>query len=156
MTMQLCPCGSGLPFATCCEPFLTSATLPTTPEQLMRSRYTAFHQGAVDYLLATHHPSQRQPDERGALVASIEATEWLSLRVLQTTQPTKDGRGMVEFVAFYRTQEQLGQLHERSTFVRERGRWYYDAGVQLGPIPLGRNDLCWCGSGKKVKHCHGC
>ena len=23
------------------------------------------------------------------------------------------------------------------------------------PIPkLGRNDICWCGSGKKYKHCH--
>jgi hypothetical protein len=23
------------------------------------------------------------------------------------------------------------------------------------PIPkLGRNDVCWCGSGKKYKHCH--
>ncbi|WP_205504850.1 SEC-C metal-binding domain-containing protein, partial [Pseudomonas viridiflava] len=20
---------------------------------------------------------------------------------------------------------------------------------------LGRNELCWCGSGKKFKHCHG-
>jgi preprotein translocase subunit SecA len=23
-----------------------------------------------------------------------------------------------------------------------------------GATPLGRNDLCWCGSGKKYKHCH--
>ncbi len=23
------------------------------------------------------------------------------------------------------------------------------------PAKLGRNDLCWCGSGKKFKHCHG-
>ena len=22
-------------------------------------------------------------------------------------------------------------------------------------IALGRNDLCWCGSGKKYKKCHG-
>ena len=23
------------------------------------------------------------------------------------------------------------------------------------PVPkLGRNDICWCGSGKKYKHCH--
>nr|WP_275898980.1 SEC-C metal-binding domain-containing protein [Pseudomonas viridiflava] len=20
---------------------------------------------------------------------------------------------------------------------------------------MGRNELCWCGSGKKFKHCHG-
>lgn len=22
------------------------------------------------------------------------------------------------------------------------------------PVDLGRNDPCWCGSGKKYKHCH--
>ena len=22
------------------------------------------------------------------------------------------------------------------------------------PPNLGRNDICWCGSGKKYKHCH--
>ncbi|MNE32638.1 preprotein translocase subunit SecA [compost metagenome] len=22
-------------------------------------------------------------------------------------------------------------------------------------LKLGRNELCWCGSGKKFKHCHG-
>jgi len=26
--------------------------------------------------------------------------------------------------------------------------------VNHGP-KLGRNDPCWCGSGKKYKHCHG-
>jgi len=26
--------------------------------------------------------------------------------------------------------------------------------VRQGP-KLGRNDPCWCGSGKKYKHCHG-
>jgi preprotein translocase subunit SecA len=26
--------------------------------------------------------------------------------------------------------------------------------VNEGP-KLGRNDPCWCGSGKKYKHCHG-
>ncbi|HEX4857852.1 MAG TPA: SEC-C metal-binding domain-containing protein [Usitatibacteraceae bacterium] len=22
-------------------------------------------------------------------------------------------------------------------------------------VKIGRNDPCWCGSGKKFKHCHG-
>ncbi|MCC7353482.1 MAG: SEC-C domain-containing protein, partial [Anaerolineae bacterium] len=28
------------------------------------------------------------------------------------------------------------------------------AGESGAAMPLGRNDLCWCGSGKKYKHCH--
>ena len=27
--------------------------------------------------------------------------------------------------------------------------------VDLEAVKIGRNDLCWCGSGKKYKHCHG-
>lgn len=27
-------------------------------------------------------------------------------------------------------------------------------GEQSGSRNLGRNDRCWCGSGKKYKHCH--
>jgi SEC-C motif-containing protein len=30
-----------------------------TAEALMRSRYTAYHQGNIDYLITTHHPTQR-------------------------------------------------------------------------------------------------
>jgi hypothetical protein len=26
--------------------------------------------------------------------------------------------------------------------------------VKTPPQKIGRNDLCWCGSGKKYKHCH--
>jgi len=29
------------------------------------------------------------------------------------------------------------------------------AGVQQAPVKLGRNEPCWCGSGKKFKLCHG-
>jgi preprotein translocase subunit SecA len=30
------------------------------------------------------------------------------------------------------------------------------AGPQVAPVSkLGRNELCWCGSGKKFKYCHG-
>lgn len=33
--------------------------------------------------------------------------------------------------------------------VLDRGQWFRQAGRKLG-----RNDPCWCGSGKKYKHCH--
>ncbi|MCB0065183.1 MAG: YchJ family protein [Caldilineaceae bacterium] len=154
MTMQLCPCGSGSAYNTCCEPYLTGRAIPALPEQLMRSRYTAFCRREINYLIATHHPSQREPNDRRTLGESIRETEWLSLRVLQTQQAPAADKGAIEFVAFYRNQGTVGQLHERSEFVREDGRWYYLHGRQLPPLILGRNDPCWCGSGKKVKQCH--
>jgi len=158
MTEQLCPCGSGIDYETCCGPYLAGSATPALPEQLMRSRYTAFCKNDIDYLIATHHPSQRRPNDRRTLGETSQTTAWLSLRIIQTQQAPSADQGTVEFVAFYRnkgtSEGTVGQLHERSDFVRETGRWYYLHGRQLPPITLRRNDPCWCGSGKKVKQCH--
>ena len=138
----------------CCGPYLTGTIIPELPEQLMRSRYTAFCRRDVDYLIATHHPSQRQPDDRKTLTETGGETAWLSLHVQESSQSTQGDRGTVTFVAFYRHQGTIRQMRERSTFVREDGRWYYLNGIRLEPIAIGRNDPCWCGSGQKLKHCH--
>lgn len=156
MTSELCPCGSGNLAIACCLPYLAGEAVPATPEQLMRSRYTAFCHGAVDYLIDTRHPTQRRPDDQQTLAQTIAETEWLGLRVLATeAKPATPNQGFVEFVAFYRSQGHFGQLHEKSEFRRQDARWYYLQGVILAPIPFKRNDPCWCGSGKKYKQCHG-
>ena len=122
----------------------------------MRSRYTAFCTANIDYLIATHHPTQRQANDRQTLAQTIADTRWLSLRVLGSDRSKEAvGVGTVEFVAFYQSQGNFGQLHERSQFIRQDNRWYYHRGTSLDPISLGRNDPCWCGSGKKYKKCHG-
>lgn len=120
----------------------------------MRSRYSAFHKGEIDYLLRTRHPAYRALDSRESLQASIEATHWRSLRVINSAQ--RADAGEVEFVAFYSSaSESPGQIHEHSQFIREGQQWYYVTGVHLPPLKLHRNDGCWCGSGKKLKKCCG-
>lgn len=120
----------------------------------MRSRYSAFCVGDVEYLLNTRHPSQRALDSRESLRASTDATQWHSLKILNSTQ--RGDVGEVEFVAFYSSaSESPGQIHERSQFVREDGQWFYLTGTHLSPFKLQRNDTCWCGSGKKMKKCCG-
>lgn len=171
MNENLCPCGSGSEYQRCCQPFLLGQAKPATPEELMRSRYSAFCKGNIDYLIATRHPSKRKPDDRTKLAESIAETEWLGLRVLMS-ESVRDSRqrGFVEFVAFYReklftTESGLvskaaqtaglpNQLHEKSEFILEDGQWYYVQGLSLPPIKITRNDSCWCGSGKKFKQCH--
>lgn len=153
MVNDLCPCGSGNVYQACCQPYLAGTTNPSSPDQLMRSRYTAFCRGDVDYLIATRHPSKRQGDDRQDLSQTIAMTKWLNLRVLHSQEAAETGT--VEFVAFFKAQGQLSQLHERSDFVCQDGRWYYLEGKHLPPLRLERNDPCWCGSGKKVKKCHG-
>lgn len=122
----------------------------------MRSRYTAFCTANIDYLIATHYPTQRKVDDRQTLAQTIADTRWFSLRVLNSDRSQEvNGVGTVEFVAFYQRQGNVGQLHERSQFIRQDNRWYYHHGAILDLISLSRNDPCWCGSGKKYKKCHG-
>jgi SEC-C motif-containing protein len=150
-----CPCGSTRAYGDCCEPYLAGTAIAPTAEALMRSRYTAFCQGRVDYLIATHHPTQRTPDERLSLSQTVQSTTWLGLTVLHTEagQP-EDDTGVVEFVAIYRDGA-VGQLHERSRFRKQKGRWFYLEGDPLPPLTPKRHEPCWCGSGKKFKQCHG-
>ena len=49
-TEGACPCGGGVSYTHCCEPFHTGQALPPTAEALMRSRYSAFVLGLADYL----------------------------------------------------------------------------------------------------------
>ena len=51
--MTTCPCGSKKNYADCCQPFIELKKIPETPEQLMRSRYTAYTQANMDYIVRT-------------------------------------------------------------------------------------------------------
>lgn len=154
MPSQLCPCGSKKAAKYCCQIYLSGKKQPDTAEKLMRSRYTAFSLGKVDYLIATLHQDRRQSSDRQELTKSINNTRWLGLTIISTEKGKKnDKTGVVEFEAIYQTTEP-GQLHERSRFVKTDGQWFYVEGDILpGTIPKA-NAPCWCGSNKKFKHCH--
>lgn len=115
----------------------------------MRSRYSAFVLGAVDYLLQTSASENHAPNERSLLEQSCANTEWLALKVVDAKENT------VEFAAFYTGENAVEQLHERSTFEAREDQWIYVSGEFLPPLTFGRNDPCWCDSGKKYKKCHG-
>ncbi len=88
----------------------------------MRSRYTAFVLGRVDYLLATWHP-----DFRPAALTLEPATKWLGLEVKSHRISAAD-RAEVVFVARSAVNGRATRLAEQSRFVREAGRWYYTDG----------------------------
>ncbi|MDJ0335021.1 YchJ family protein [Salinibacterium sp. G-O1] len=120
-----CPCLSGLPFGECCGPAHSGHSPASTAERLMRSRFSAFAVGDVNYLLATWHPSTR-PVEL-ALDADIR---WTRLDILGRSRGGMlDTEGTVEFIAHFRSESGSGSQHEISRFVRESGAWSYVAGV---------------------------
>jgi SEC-C motif-containing protein len=113
-----CPCG-GAVYEQCCGRFHLGA-LPETAEQLMRSRYSAYALGLMDYVHQSWHASTRP-----ALVELTHdaATKWLGLDIKQ--HQSEGDAATVEFVARYKTGGRAQRLHEASRFVREDGRWFY-------------------------------
>jgi SEC-C motif-containing protein len=124
-----CPCGLPTTQEACCGRYITGFEAAPTPEALMRSRYTAFAMGTkagVGYLLATHHPEFRPPNLERDLGATMGDTHWTSLQIRSSSS---DGDvGVVEFVAGYRDDGQIGEMRERSQFLREKGLWLYTTG----------------------------
>jgi SEC-C motif domain protein len=156
-----CYCGSAKPFGDCCEPLHNGAAQANSAEQLMRSRYSAFCCANINYLMSTLHPSRHQQNDRESLKNTAEHCRWIQLTIKHTLKGLNvDQTGEVEFVAVFHQDGNLDQLHERSRFVKENDQWFYldgDIFEHKRPIvlSLGRNDSCWCGSGKKFKKCHG-
>ncbi len=115
-----CPCGSAQDLADCCGQWhagLAAGLFAPTPEALMRSRYSAYVLGLIDYLVATWHPSTAPGD------LELQPIKWLGLEV-RHAQATGDA-GVVEFVARCKVNGRAERMHELSRFVREQGRWYY-------------------------------
>ena len=133
-TESNCPCGSGTPFSECCQPYLGGIAVAPTAEKLMRSRYTAFSVGAVDYLLDTLAPERRSPGEAKMLAQELRSTEWVKLEILDTFEggPLHQ-KGQVEFNAHFKAADgRTGVLHERSNFRREGDKWIYvDGSVEV-------------------------
>ncbi len=143
-----CPCGSTLSYATCCLP-LHQGVAASTPEALMRSRYSAFVLQLTDYLLRSWHNTTRP-----AQLDLSDSPAWKSLRVINASQSGDSGQ--VHFQAVYHTDSHWGFLEETSDFVREAGHWFYLGGeAREGQLKPGRNDKCPCGSGRKHKMCCG-
>ena len=125
-----CPCGRTGPkgqvqaFVDCCGPLHAGQPAPDA-ERLMRSRYSAFVQGDVPYLLATWHSTQRPAE-----LTLETGGKWLGLEIKQH-RVTGTDTAEVEFVARFRVGGKAVRQHERSRFVREDGRWLYMDGDVL-------------------------
>jgi SEC-C motif-containing protein len=109
-----CPCGSGRAYGACCGPLHRGTAVAATPEQLMRSRYSAYALAELDYVFRTWHPRTR-PDD----ITPDPSLTWTGLRIVAA-----DG-DEVEFVASYVRDGVAGEIHERSRFEQRRGKWVY-------------------------------
>lgn len=157
---MICPCGSNKEYLMCCGQYIEQHQLPATPEQLMRSRYTAYTKANIDYIRKTMQGRAALRFDHDSAKNRTEQVQWLKLEVLQSyIDSYNKNRGFVEFKAYYRLATQEHCLHELSEFHLQDGQWSYVDGKHefksSNKIKASRNDPCICGSGKKYKKCCG-
>ncbi|WP_272520105.1 YchJ family metal-binding protein [Providencia sp. PROV223] len=147
-----CCCGNEAQFEQCCAPFLQGKSIPQTPEQLMRSRYSAYVHQNADYLIKTWHPDCHAQEWHHEIVNSFSKTRWCGLRVISSSYAKNPDEAYVEFSACFIDEkaDHKQLIHERSRFIKMDSCWYYIDGINP---KIGRNDLCPCGSGQKYKKC---
>ncbi len=153
-----CLCGSGIEYALCCQPFHQQKSQPATAEALMRSRFTAYANKDEQYLLDTWDASKKPK----SIDFTKEDAIWTKLEIVKTKKgQAKDSKGIVEFKAYYRLDNEEHVMNELSRFVKTSGRWLYLDGLvkSVSKVNLqsnqGKNAPCSCGSGKKFKRCCG-
>lgn len=157
--MSNCPCGSGKSYVDCCESIIKNQSA-TTALSLMRSRYTAYCNCDVDYLLNTVKWENRKQYNRSEIAQWSKENTWTKLEIIRFEKgEINDTNGIVEFKAFYNDAKGLEHIHhEISTFSKDNGSWFYVDGKFVSQKTnstqnVDRNSPCPCGSGKKYKKC---
>ena len=118
-----CPCHSGLPYKTCCQPLHLGKTA-SNAEELMRSRYAAYALNLPDYIIKTTHPDnpaylsdhQKWTSE---LLTFSETTQFTGLEILDSHED--DREATVTFKAMLKQNGQDASFTEKSRFLKEKG-----------------------------------
>ena len=159
--MIACPCCSGKTFEECCEPIINRENAQTALA-LMRSRYTAYYFHEAEYIYRTTHPKTRLNISLNEITQWAKENTWTKLEIVNFEKGNEsDFKGMVEFKAHYIDNTGSPQIHhEKSNFLKERGKWFYVDGIvnpqkPISVKPISRNAPCVCGSGRKYKNCCG-
>ncbi len=127
-----CSCDSGKPMSECCGPFLSREKVAETPEQLMRSRYSAFCAKDLDYIQKTTDPQALKDFDRAATEAWMNGATFTKLEVLSSSMEGNKGR--VEFRATFQMEGKEPEVHhEVSKFRKQGGVWYFRDGKVYGP-----------------------
>ncbi|HSH02397.1 MAG TPA: YchJ family metal-binding protein [Anaerolineae bacterium] len=124
---KLCPCHSQQPYTQCCQPYHQDKRRPTTPTNLMRSRYAAYALGLTSYILKTEkppNPTQPLPTRRAAIRQFAQTTSFVGLQILDAS-PIEDNHATVTFRAILLQKGRDASYTETSLFQRTNNRWFY-------------------------------
>lgn len=124
----LCACGSKKSYKLCCEPIHKDILLAKSPLELMKSRYTAYVLGNIDYLMTSHHSSTRPTQEKEAILQWTKNVDWLGLEIIEANEPQQN-EGYVTFKAKFLENGTEQTIFEKSRFLIEDNYWTYIDGI---------------------------
>ena len=119
----LCPCGSGKSYAVCCGPLHQGAAAPS-PEALMRSRYSAYALGLVDYIVKTTH-LQNHDAQKPVEVRKKEIEQFCKMTLFKGLKILDVGTDTVKFTVCLSQDGKDFSFTEKSTFEKVLGNWLY-------------------------------
>ncbi len=126
---QACFCGSTLLFAQCCQLLITQHKHAQTPEQLMRSRFSAYATKEYQYIFDTYAKQSQNSISLEDIQDSAKGSHWFALIIHagekadsnaeNATVPSNKSAQFVEFSAFYIADDSVFEMREKSRFVLE-------------------------------------
>ncbi|MCH9631517.1 MAG: hypothetical protein S4CHLAM37_15400 [Chlamydiia bacterium] len=130
--MDLCPCHSNQPYETCCKKF-HKKILPTTPVELMRSRYSAYALNNANYIIDTTHKEsphylKNKTEWKKEILIFCKSTQFQNLEIINESPLTKTAT--VTFIATLTQNSHNITFTEKSTFKKVGKKWLYVSGVK--------------------------
>ena len=121
-----CPCHSGEKYKKCCQPY-HKGMLPSNALKLMRSRYSAYALGLIEYIMATTHPNNPDAtialsDWQRSITEFSKTTQFIGLKILEFVD------GEDESFVTFEAQFNHGSMKEKSRFLKINGKWLYESG----------------------------
>lgn len=132
LSSKSCPCGSGKNFEECCGRFIEGDDVPATPEELMRSRYSAFVVKDFEYLFETTDPQTRNLFDHKANEIWAQSVTFTALEIVSTSE--EGTKGKVEFKAHFLEKGSAKTHHEMSRFRKSKGFWLFRDGKTVPEI----------------------
>jgi len=160
-----CYCGSDESFEQCCELIISGHKQAETPEQLMRSRYSAYATENAQYIYNTYAEESIKAQSLTDIEQWAQQTQWIKLTILYSDQierihfsstQAKEQLPSVKFSALYIHEKKFCLITENSRFIVEDEQWVYldgDITEHDELVMPKRNAPCLCQSNKKFKHC---
>lgn len=128
-----CPCGSKKTYLNCCKVFHDGKN-PDLALELMKSRFSAFAVGNIDYIINTTHEdnieySSNKSRWREDIQDVVNSTDFNKLDIIEFIDREEEA-----FVTFKLTLKQKGldvSFTEKSRFLKIDGKWLYRSGEFL-------------------------